>query len=35
MPFAPYNDCSIEYSATGSGKGLVLIHGTGQSAENT
>lgn len=35
MPFAPYKDCSIEYSATGSGKGLVLIHGTGQSAENT
>lgn len=35
MPFAPYNDYSIEYSVEGNGKGLVLIHGTGQSAENT
>lgn len=35
MPFAPYNGGSVEYSVEGSGKGLVLIHGTGQSAENT
>ena len=35
MPFAPYNDCSIEYFVVGSGNGLVLIHGTGQSAGNT
>lgn len=35
MPFAPHNDCSIEYTVNGNGKGLVLIHGTGQSAENT
>ena len=35
MPFAPYNDCSIEYFVEGSGNGLVLIHGTGQSAGNT
>ena len=35
MPFAPYKDCSVEYSVEGNGKGLVLIHGTGQSAENT
>ena len=35
MPFASYEKCEVEYSVAGSGKGLVLIHGTGQSAENT
>ena len=35
MPFAPYENGRIEYSAVGEGKGLVLVHGTGQSAENT
>jgi pimeloyl-ACP methyl ester carboxylesterase len=35
MPFAPYKHCQIEYSTTGEGRGLVLVHGTGQSAENT
>ncbi|SHN72655.1 alpha/beta fold hydrolase [Desulfovibrio litoralis] len=35
MSFAPYKNCQIEYSVTGKGKGLVLVHGTGQSAENT
>lgn len=35
MPFAAYKNSRIEYSVTGEGKGLVLVHGTGQSAENT
>ncbi len=35
MPFAPHENSQIEYSAVGKGKGLVLVHGTGQSAENT
>ncbi len=35
MPFAPHKNCHIEYSVAGAGKGLVLVHGTGQSAENT
>lgn len=35
MPFAPFKHFRIEYSVTGRGKGLVLVHGTGQSAENT
>jgi pimeloyl-ACP methyl ester carboxylesterase len=35
MPFAPYKNYQVEYSVFGQGKGLVLVHGTGQSAENT
>lgn len=35
MPFAPHYGCSVQYFVEGKGKGLVLIHGTGQSAENT
>ena len=35
MPFASFQNCEVEYSVAGEGKGLVLIHGTGQSAENT
>ena len=35
MPFAPYKHCQIEYSAAGEGRGLALVHGTGQTAENT
>ena len=35
MAFAAYEKCFIEYSVAGRGKGLVLVHGTGQTAENT
>lgn len=35
MLFAPLETCKVEYSVAGKGEGLVLIHGTGQSAENT
>lgn len=35
MAFVNYNNTDIEFESFGSGKGLVLIHGTGQSAQNT
>ncbi len=35
MPFAPFKNYQIEYTTQGNGQGLVLVHGTGQTAANT
>lgn len=32
MPFAKYNEYAVEYLAEGQGSGLVLVHGTAQTA---
>lgn len=33
MPFVENKDCLVDYTVCGEGKGLVLLHGTGLSAE--